>query len=162
MLEFDIPEILSEIEGKSAKEKMQALVDLYDELDEVMQEILAARNQVKEEYEGKTRKILTNEIKSFVEDYDLSELVSVTDDSISLNYHSQNITMSALCCDADWSICVCADFMLNDTERSTYLSEIAKLLGVTYKSGNDNIELMITEDELVPKFKEIILLIAKE
>ena len=60
MLEFDIPEILSEIEGKSAKEKMQALVDLYDELDEVMQEILAARNQVKEEYEGKTRKILTS------------------------------------------------------------------------------------------------------
>lgn len=162
MLEFDIEEVLEELEDKSAKGKIKALNELYDELAEAQNVVQSEIDEIEDEYISSVQEQLTEAIQSHIKEHALADNVSIGNGVCDTTYNDNQVQLFSAFDGADWTIQMrLKNHIIKNSVRFQNLAQLAELTGTSYKNGNDSINLSANEENLIQKFVEIIDKICK-
>lgn len=151
MIDFDIEDVLNELEDLSTQEKIKALNEIYDQLEEAMSEVLSAQEEIAEQYNQEKRKQIDAAIQKYVEDNSIQNAISIENGVIGFDYKDFGVCIQPHAYMGEWELSI----SLTRTNSHWKLEEIAKTINVPYKKNND-IHIPVSEDELIPKILEIL------
>lgn len=156
-LEFDINSVLDELEGQSVKDKMDALDNLYSQLEEAAQDVLSAKDSINDEYETEMRGKIATAVSAYIQEDHHEDNVFLADGAVQVKFNDNNIRIMPICCSGEWSLILdIDDWREKDTVRFEHLQQLADKLGLTYKPGNINIEVAVEEGEMIPTILEAV------
>ena len=149
--EFDIEEVLEDLEGLNVIEKCQALddlsYDLSDKLEEAIQEISDAQDRISDEYAASCYKKFVKEIKSFIDANFQEQRPDISDKCYcTTNYNGVSMVVGPSCLYGEWTIGACKSVREGSIRPP---QELIKKLGG--KAGTDTMQ--VSEEEVVPKMK---------
>ena len=162
MDDFDIEETKKQLEGSNIQEKLEKLdsliADLEDEiqnLEDAIDEVMAIRNEFIDEYKASVYDLAT--VKSIVENKKWDEKISIDRfRNIVVNYESNKAILNVRWDNNKWSLNIrLMDFIANDSHRHQ-LYELAEALNLPYKSGDDEIRVIVEEGTVQPTVLRII------
>jgi len=162
MADFDIEETKKQLEGSNIQEKLEKLdsliADLEDEmqnLEDAIDEVMAIRNEFIDEYKASVYNLAT--VKSIVENKKWDEKVTIDRfQNIIVNYESNKAILNVRWDNNKWSLNIrLMDFIANDSHRHQ-LYELAEALNLPYKSGDDEIRVIVEEGAVQPTVLRII------
>ena len=162
MADFDIEETKKQLEGLNIQEKLEKLdsliADLEDEiqnLEDAIDEVMAIRNKFVDEYKASVYDLAT--VKSIVENKKWDEKISIDRfRNIVVNYESNKAILNVRWDNNKWSLNIrLMDFIANDSHRHQ-LYELAEALNLPYKSGDDEIRVIVEEGAVQPTVLRII------
>ncbi len=162
MADFDIEETKKQLEGSNIQEKLEKLdsliADLEDEiqnLEDAIDEVMAIRNKFVDEYKASVYDLAT--VKSIVENKKWDEKISIDRfRNIVVNYESNKAILNVRWDNNKWSLNIrLMDFIANDSHRHQ-LYELAEALNLPYKSGDDEIRVIVEEGAVQPTVLRII------
>ena len=162
MADFDIEETKKQLEGSNIQEKLEKLdsliADLEDEiqnLEDAIDEVMAIRNKFVDEYKASVYDLAT--VKSIVENKKWDEKISIDRfRNIVVNYESNKAILNVRWDNNKWSLNIrLMDFIANDSHRHQ-LYELAEALNLPYKSGDDEIRVIVEEGAVQPTVLRVI------
>ena len=168
MADFDIEETKKQLEGSNIQEKLEKLdsliADLEDEiqnLEDAIDEVMAIRNKFVDEYKASVYDLAT--VKSIVENKKWDEKISIDRfRNIVVNYESNKAILNVRWDNNKWSLNIrLMDFIANDSHRHQ-LYELAEALNLPYKSGDDEIRVIVEEGAVQPTVLRIITNLVKK
>ena len=162
MADFDIEETKKQLKGSNIQEKLEKLdsliADLEDEiqnLEDAIDEVMAIRNEFVDEYKASVYDL--DAVKSMVENKKWDEKVAIDRfRNIIVNYESNKAILHVRWDNNEWSLNIrLMDFIANDSHRHQ-LYELAEALNLPYKSGDDEIRVIVEEGAVQPTVLRII------
>lgn len=151
MIDFDINNILNELEDLSTQEKIIALDEIYDQLEETANEVMAIQEEIEEQYKQEMWKQIYEATQKYAEENNIQNAIRIDNGVIECNHNDFDIRIQPFVYIGKWEILI----SLTHTICHWQLEKIAKNLNVIYKK-DDNISIPVSEDELVPKILEIL------
>ncbi len=151
MIDFDIEDILNELENLSTQEKIMALDEIYDQLEEAASEVLSTQEEIEKQYEQDMRKQIDKATKKYAEENSIQNAIRIENGVIECNYKDFGIRIQPFVYIGEWKLLI----SLTHTICYWQLEEIAKTINVLYTKNND-ISIPVSEDELIPKVLEIL------
>ena len=162
MIEFDITDMMDELEGLSIKEKLQELDNLHSELEDAADEVLSAKEDLEEEYNGRVEQRLLQSITQFASEQHLEDVLLIKNESSGSKTYELNFdghTYSILPCGTmgEWTLVInLKDQIAQNQKRYDLLTKFAEVHNLPYKQGSGDIKVRVEEDELFEKIKEIV------
>ena len=157
MFEFDLETTLEEIEDLSFQEKIKQLDNLYDEIQDAAYEVFDRIFELMEEYEASTVKTVTEEMKSFITEMHKEEYVTILYRVFIVKSNQFQVEIEVIYIEDVWRLLIrTSHHIANNEKRYDKLSSLAQLLELPYKRGDDQIEIEVNEERLLPALKSIV------
>lgn len=154
--EFDINSVLEELEGLSVKDRIEVLESLYDQLQEATQEVLSAKDSINDEYETEMRGRIAKAVSAYTLENHLQDSISIVENAVEVKCNDRKVRIMPIYCSGEWTLIIdIDDWREKNAIRCEHLQQLADKLGLTYKSGNMNIEVAVEEDELIVQVLEM-------
>lgn len=153
MEKFDIDKEMAKLKGLSIIEKCSALDDLLNDLEDIQEQIINAKDEISEEYANVCKKEFRKEIDSFIQSTFTVKIPYEEKYGYKMMYDNMPIYITLFCTYGEWTIC------LFDKSGSTkHLIKLAGVLGVNITGNEASLNLEVTEKDLLSKVKQILLL----
>jgi len=154
-LDFNIDEVLGELQGMSVKEKIAALEEISDDLDSALNDIINAELEIEEQYFSEHRKKIFESIKaSFAESK--IENIKVENDAFYLPCKGKQVAVFPLYADGDWFVYISpASVISKNVERIQFYLDLENVMGVKMKDGDDSIIFKVKEEDVEHKMIEV-------
>ena len=157
MFEFDLETTLEEMEDLSFQEKIKQLDNLYDEIQDAAYEVFDRIFELMEEYEASTVKTVTEEMKSFITEMHKEEYVTILYRVFIVKSNQFQVEIEVIYIEDVWRLLIrTSHHIANNEKRYDKLSSLAQLLELPYKRGDDQIEIDVNEERLLPALKSIV------
>ena len=157
MFEFDLETTLEEMEDLSFQEKIKQLDNLYDEIQDAAYEVFDRIFELMEEYEASTVKTVTEEMKSFITEMHKEEYVTILYRVFIVKSNQFQVEIEVIYIEDVWRLLIrTSHHIANNEKRYDKLSSLAQLLELPYKRGDDQIEIEVNEERLLPAMKSIV------
>ena len=157
MFEFDLETTLEEMEDLSFQEKIKQLDNLYDEIQDAAYEVFDRIFELMEEYEASTVKTVTEEMKSFITEMHKEEYVTILYRVFIVKSNQFQVEIEVIYIEDVWRLLIrTSHHIANNEKRYDKLSSLAQLLELPYKRGDDQIEIEVNEERLLPALKSIV------
>ena len=162
MIEFDITEMMDELEGLSIKEKLQELDSLHNELKDAADEVLSAKEDLEEGYNKRVEQRLLQSLTQFVSEQHLEDVLLIKNESSGSNTYELNFdghTYSILPCGTmgEWTLVInLKDHIAQNQKRYDLLTKFAEVHNLPYKQSSGDIKIRVEEEQLLEKIKEIV------
>ena len=162
MIEFDITEMMDELEGLSIKEKLQELDSLHSELKDAADEVLSAKEDLEEGYNKRVEQRLLQSLTQFVSEQHLEDVLLIKNESSGSNTYELNFdghTFSILPCGTmgEWTLVInLKDHIAQNQKRYDLLTKFAEVHNLPYKQSSGDIKIRVEEEQLLEKIKEIV------
>ena len=157
MFEFDLETTLEEMEDLSFQEKIKQLDNLYDEIQDAAYEVFDRIFELTEEYEASTVKTVTEEMKSFITEMHKEEFVTILYRVFIVKSNQFHVEIEVIYIEDVWRLLIrTSHHIANNEKRYDKLSSLAQLLEFPYKRGDDQIEIEVNEERLLPALKSIV------
>lgn len=151
MFKFDMNRVLNGLEDLSTQEKIKALDKVYDQLEEVANEVSLTMAEIEEQYELVMLKKIDEAVNKYAEENNIQNAITVEDGVTECNYEDFGVRILPVIHFGEWQVSI----SLTRTIRLCHLEEIAKKINIHYNKNND-INIPVSEDELIPKILEIL------
>lgn len=148
MERFDINKELKNLEGLSVRAKCSALDDLCCTLREAISDISNAKNEILEEYERSCRKKFIDEINSEIKANFGGRIPYVDNYGYQVSYDGIPTYVNFSCIEGEWYIY----FTILEGSLKP-VKELVKRMG----GDSESLELRVSEEELVSKFRSAFL-----
>lgn len=153
MEKFDIDKEMAKLKGLSIIEKCSVLDDLLHDLEDAQEQIINVQDVISEEYANVFKKKFREEIDSFISTTFTVKIPYVEKYGYKIMYDNMPIYITLYCTYGEWSIC---HFV--ESGSTKHLIKLAGVLGAKITGNGASLDLKVTESELIPKMKQILLL----
>ena len=153
MEKFDIDKEMAKLKGLSMIEKCSALDDLLDDLEDIQEQIINAKDEISEEYANVYKKKFREEIESFIQTAFTVKIPYEDKYGYKIMYDNMPIYITLFCTYGEWTI-----YLFVKSGSTKHLIKLAGVLGVKITGNGASLDLEVTENDLLPKMKQILLL----
>lgn len=153
MEKFDINKEMAKLKGLSMIEKCSALDDLLDDLEDIQEQIINAKDEISEEYANVYKKKFREEIESFIQTAFTVKIPYEDKYGYKIMYDNMPIYITLFCTYGEWTI-----YLFVKSGSTKHLIKLAGVLGIKITGNGASLDLEVTENELLPKMKQILLL----
>ena len=153
MEKFDIDKEMAKLKGLSIIEKCSALDDLLDDLEDAQEQIINAKDEISEEYANVYKKKFREEIDSFVQTTFTVTIPYEDKYGYKIMYDNMPIYITLFCTYGEWTI-----YLFVKSGSTKHLIKLASVLGAKITGNGASLDLEVTENDLLPKMKQILLL----
>lgn len=153
MEKFDIDKEMAKLKGLSIIEKCSALDDLLNDLEDIQEQIINAKDEISEEYANVCKKEFRKEIDSFIQSTFTVKIPYEEKYGYKMMYDNMPIYITLFCTYGEWTI----DLFVK-SGSTKHLIKLAGVLGVNITGNGASLNLEVTEKDLLSKVKQILLL----
>lgn len=153
MEKFDIDKEMAKLKGLSIIEKCSALDDLLNDLEDIQEQIINAKDEISEEYANVCKKEFRKEIDSFIQSTFTVKIPYEEKYGYKMMYDNMPIYITLFCTYGEWTINL---FVKSGSTK--HLIKLAGVLGAKITGNGASLEVEVTENGLLPKMKQILLL----
>lgn len=149
-LDFNIDEILEELEGKTVEEKLEALDDIAYDLQSALDDISDAQEEIKKQHIAETEANIMADVNSFIAGRSLQKQVTASEKTVVLDYDKAKVEIYFFHVeDEEWivGLHLLTNIVSNDL-RYQLFNELASAIDAEYKEGNDDISVKVDADEV--------------
>lgn len=153
MEKFDIDKEMAKLKGLSMIEKCSALDDLLDDLEDIQEQIINAKDEISEEYANVYKKKFREEIESFIQTTFSVKIPYEDKYGYKIMHDNMPIYITLFCTYGEWTI-----YLFVKSGSTKHLIKLAGVLGAKITGNGASLDLEVTENDLLPKMKQILLL----